>query len=310
MNKIGSQGIWLELILIIVGIIAGVILIGSFVVSLISSTSALNFGLGCYTETTSFNLVNNYLFPITSFASIFTSLPSISPTSGLKVEESCIQRSNLNGYNTASLATGIYEKSGSCFGLFAGLGSKVEGQILSSKGVNQVFTCYYGKILSSSSNKTLTNFPSLISYIDNRYYNPSDPMQITFITNSSGGSAVFPSISKTAENFNITNGSMYSIAYFEYPTQGAPPSCLVDFTQRCNYDIQYDQPNSSSVNCASQSFSRLEPVSALSDWENNVLESNPPDSECIQNYTVSFCGVLLNTMIMTPNHIFVCITTK
>lgn len=296
-----NEGIWLEIVLIIVIIIAAVIILAGFITPFLTSMGALNFGFKCYSAFTGFNVMNNYLFPLSTLASSFVGTPSLSPVTGMQVEAACIQQSNINAYDTASIATQIYGKASECFSLFSTSNGKATQQLLSSKGINQVFTCFNGKIISSSTNSTITNFSSVISYIDKYYYDKASPLEMVFITNNSQGSATLPNLSPSSNDINITNDSMYSIAYFGFPPSGVPSSCEVDYSIRSEYlnSPAYEQ----------QAQTHYEPVNVLSDWLQNT-GSAPADSVCADNYTVNFCGKLLNFMIMNQQIVFVCITTK
>ncbi len=298
-----SEGLWLEIILIIIIIIAGVIIMAGFITPFITSTGALNFGFKCYSSITGFYIINNYLYPISEFASLFTQTPVLSPISGIQIEGACEQQSNINAYNTASIATQIYAKASSCFSLFSTASGKSAQQILSSKGINQVFTCFTGRIISSNTNSTITNFTSLIKYIDKNYYYKSNPLEIVFLTNSSNGNANLPDLSNNNPDINITNASTYSIAYFQFPVYNPPTSCEVTYAARLTYlsNGDHDQYNSS-----------YEPVNVLSEWMSNSGsdQQSQVGQPCIENYTVPFCGTLLNFMVMNQQIVFICITTK
>ena len=300
-----SQGIWLVLVEIIVPIIGGAIIILELVVvPLISSIGALNFGFSCLFSFYEFGLVNNVLNPASVFASYLIGTPVMSPIPVSSVQSSCLQQSNINVNTVSDLGTQVYSKASSCFGLLSGSDYSTGQSLLKSKDENFVFSCYYGKILTSYSNGVISNFSAMISYIDQNYYNPGDTLQIAIITNGSDNTAAFPQLDQ-----NITNDSSYSIAMFGYPGSALPSSCYSDFSSRCSYVSGFDQPSISSSLCGAPFKNNTKVVNSLTTSQLN-LNSNPPSQACSGNYTVSFCGHLLNAMVLSQDRVFVCITIR
>ncbi|MBE5728431.1 hypothetical protein IHE51_01055 [Candidatus Parvarchaeota archaeon] len=297
-----SEGIWLVLVKTIVPITLGaVVILELVVVPLISSVGALNFGFSCLFSFYEFGLVNNVLNPASSLANFLIGTPVMSPIPVSSVQSSCLQESNINVNTVSDLGTQVYSKASSCFGLLSGSDYSTGQSLLKSKDANFVFSCYYGKISTSNKNGDISNFSALINYIDKNYYNPQDSLQIAIITNGSDNTAAFPSL-----NQNITNNSSYSIDMFGYPGGALPSDCYSDFNSRCNYVSGFDQPSLSS-SCTYPLKNNTKVINSLTSSQLD-LNSNPPYNSCSGNYTISFCGHLLNAMVLSQDRVFVCIT--
>ncbi len=324
-----ASGMWLTFIEILIISIAGVIL---FVVVLVfsMSTGALSFGFNCYFAFVEYNLVNSYLEPFTSFISaVGFNYLSPSSASAAQIQSACITESNINAYSTADIATQIYGKAASCFDLFAGNNQQTGNTLLSKGNFNDIFNCYYGKIYNYESGD-ISNFSNVINYIDKNYYNPNSPLQIVLITNGSGELANY-----TNTSAHVENGSYYDIVYFRYPgasvslsfpAPGAVPNptlvvsfaCPINWASSCYYDSKFAQPNITSSErasvCSYANYSAAAttmPVSSLSNGLIGGFNSllNTKILGCApENYTVPFCGILLNTMVNAQNRVFVCIT--
>ncbi len=299
-----SEGIWLVLVKTIVPITLGaVVILELVVVPLISSVGALNFGFSCLFSFYEFGLVNNVLNPASSLANLLIGTPVMSPIPVSSVQSSCLQESNINVNTVSDLGTQVYSKASSCFGLLSGSDYSAGQSLLKSKDENFVFSCYYGKILTSNKNGDISNFSALINYIDQNYYNPQDSLQIAIITNGSDNTAAFPSL-----NQNITNDSSYSIDMFGYPGGALPSDCYSYFSTRCNYVSGVDQPSlPSSTLCTYPLKNNTKVINSLTSSE-LALTPNSPSQVCSGNYTISFCGHLLNAMVLSQDRVFVCIT--
>ncbi|MCW1301767.1 MAG: hypothetical protein OH316_01365 [Candidatus Parvarchaeota archaeon] len=299
-----SQPLWLEIVEVAALTIAGAVLVFYAILTpIFSSTGAFNFGFSCTFSFYEYGLINNVLNPASALASDFLGTPVMSVLPASDVQSSCLQSSNINVNTVNDLGTQLYSKASSCFGLLSGNDQTIGQKVLKSSSENFVFSCYNGKILTTNKNGNISNFSALINYIDENYYNPSDPLQIAIITNGSEDTSEFPLLSQ-----NVTNGSYYSIAMFGFPGGSLPGDCYSDFQDRCNYVTSFDQP-SLPGGCTYPLNNNTKVVNSLSSSFQLPLNSNPPLHVCSGNYTVSFCGHLINAMVLSQDRVFVCITT-
>lgn len=310
-----ASGMWLTFIEIIIIAIAGVILF-MVVIVFSMSTGALNFGFNCYFAFVEYNLVNSYLEPFTSFISgVGFNFLSPSSISAAQIQSACITENNINAYSTSDFGTQIYAKAASCFDLFAGNNQQVGNTLLNKGNFNNIFNCYYGKIYNYESSG-ISTFSDVINYINKNYYNPNNPIQIVLITNGTGSLSNYTDLTA-----NVKNGSYYDIAYFRYT--GASQTiaglftslqfpCPIQWNDACSHDAKFAQPNitnPSACNYANNTVSASGlPISSLTSGA-SISTTNTLISACTpQNYTIPFCGILLNTMVNAQNRVFVCIT--
>ncbi len=302
-----ESGILLTIVFLILAVIAGIILI-VFGISFISAGSALNFGFKCYFAFAEYNVLG-YLNGINTLASTFLAgVPFGTPPSATGVQTGCAQSSNLNGGSVAQFGQQIYAKAASCYNLFQGSNTGAGQSILNNLNSNGFFQCYSGTVLNSETTQ-LTNYSDIINYIDTSYPNTGGQLQIVFITNGSNGIADY-----VRPSAKIFNDSRYVIQYFGF--SGSLPNsqnCTLTFSAQCGYVSQYDQPDAAQ-GCSYQNESVIQaayPVSSL--VNSNPNQENPPTNAKIEqcgNYNVAFCGILLNSMLIGQNRVFVCITNQ
>ncbi len=303
-----SQGILLTWVEIIIVVLVGVVLL-LFSTSFIESIGATTFGFKCYFAFAEYNVVNNFLFPITYFVQpILGSNPFIQSTqASSEVQGACVQQSNINGQGASSLSQQIYTKAASCFNLFQGANANAGDEILSSSSIGGVFECYSGVIYDSATTGTSNTYGSLINYIDQNYSSSGDNLQIVLITNGSGGTATYVDPSE-----EILNGSTYIIEYFGYPSKNPPSggNCTLSFQAQCEYTSQFQQPYSSNTQCSYKNQSVASAYNTVSSLTNvNSVSTQPYNKIGVcGDYYVHFCGRLLNTMILSQDRVFVCIT--
>ncbi len=298
----------LELVLII---IAAVILF-TFVFVLGTSVGAQSFGIKCYFDFLAYSVINN---PAFSLLYSFGSTLNLVPPAGFgatSLQSACIQTSNINAYSTTDIANQLYTKASSCFNLFQGNDYSTGISLLSSNELNNVFTCYVGRIYNYETSN-LTTFAYGINYIDQNYYSPQNPLQIVFITNGSSAQtprpAAYPDLNQI-----VYNNSNYQVAYFGYPYNKPPTGCYVPFVQRCQFVSQYGQPSVPDSSCSfgnSTVSQAYEPVSSLTNGEFALGGSSTnPQQVCQNAYFVSFCGYLINAMTVGQDRVFVCVTNS
>jgi hypothetical protein len=294
----------LTIVDVMLAVIAGVILV-VFSGAFISSIGAATFGAKCYFAFAEYNVVNNFLFPVTYFIQpILGTNPFVnSPQASSQVQSACIQPSNVNGQAVSSVSAQIYAKAASCFNLFQGANANAGDEILKSSSVNGVFECYSGTIYTSG----LINYSKIIDYINKNYPNNGNAMQMVFITNGSGGTARYSEPSSS-----VLNGSTYIIEYFGYPSKSPPTGayCSLSFQSQCGYVSQFQQPAAGQT-CSYQnqtSQAAYNTVSSLSNG-NAGLQTQGTIGVC-GDYFVHFCGTLLNSMMLSQDRVFVCVTNS
>ncbi|MCL4400468.1 hypothetical protein M1316_00625 [Candidatus Parvarchaeota archaeon] len=311
-----EQGILLVVVSLIIIVIGGVILV-IFSLSFLTSVGAAQFGGKCYFSFVEYNVLNNFLYPAQYLANLFLIENNNAFTTSLSssVQASCIQQSNVNAQDTSTLGEQLYSKAASCFNLFQGSNANVGQQIITS-GLNNLFECYSGKILTSESPGTQTTYSELINYINQNYPNNGSPIQIVFLTNGSGNAATYP-----LPNQRIFNGTNYIIYYFNYPfsqtkQSSMPSNCSISFGGQCSYTSSFDQPvlSNPATQCSYANDTINEavgPVSSLSSGNPFGYNSNNNNKFGVcGDFLISLCGKLINAMVGTQDRAFVCITNS
>ncbi len=318
-----EQGVLLVLVSLIIIVIGGVILF-VFSISFATSIGATDFGAKCYFSFVEYNVVDSFLYPVSFISSALVGKSLISdPIAASQVQGACTQNSNVNAQDTSTLAEQIYTKAASCFNLFQGSNAG-EGADIIYSGLNQLFECYAGTILNSETPGSVTTYNELINYINQNYPNNGNPLQIVFITNGTDGLANY-----TNPNAPVANGSTYVIYYFGYPSTFSfsaskitlngvsGTDCTLNFNTQCDYVSQFNEPDIGSAICNIDNptvYKKLgsidNPVSSLS--TPSTLSYDPKDNVigACEDYVIAFCGRLLNTMVLSQNRVFVCITNS
>ncbi len=296
------QGMSLVLIGIILLVISAVVLI-VFGLSMINSYNSAYFGARCLFSFVDYNVVNTFIAPA-SYVGYKIGLISspLSDVSAAQTQSSCIQQGNIQETSTTSISQELYTEASSCFSLFQGSNANTGDSMLNAPALNRGFVCYDGLIYNKESG-TLTNYSSIISYIDSNYNSSSDPLRIVFITNGSTGNANYTNPASV-----IQNGSSYVVEYFGYAIPSTPSSCSIGFQDQCSIASRYMQPYVPISECSYSNETVPQanyPVSSLTNG-NAGLSVQDESSGC--NYYVSICGKLTNAMIYGQNRVFVCIT--
>ena len=295
------EGIYLTLGEIIIVVIAAVVIF-VFSLNLITATPALGFGINCYFSFTGFSVINSFLYPIhvlSSYVGINT--PYVSETAS-QLQSACVQTADISSTSNSVLATQLYTRASSCFNLFQGSNTGTGKNVVGALG--NVFDCYNGRIFDRSSG-VVTNYSALIKYIDQNYNKTNGPLQMVFLTNSSGTNATY-----AGENWKVYNGSTYMVEYFGYPVRGLK-GCSIPFDQQCSLVSSYGQPSMPSYECGypNQTVSQVSyPVSSLSNGNPSAEPPQNLDYGC--NVYIGFCGRLINAMVYHQNRVFVCITNS
>ena len=305
-----EQGVLLVIISLIIIVIGGVVLF-VFSMSFATSIGATDFGAKCYFSFVEYNVVDTFLFPVSFLVAPLLGQSYINdPIAASQIQGACTQDSNVNAQDTSSLAEQLYTKAASCFNLFQGSNANTGTSIVSS-GLNQLFECYTGKILNSETGGGITTYNQLIDYIDANYQNTGSPLQITFITNGTGGLANY-----TSPAGQVLNGSTYVIYYFGYPSGGlSGTDCTLNFNTQCDYVSNFNQPDVGNAcnydNSTDQKLGAINlPISSLSSPRSLTYDSKDNVIGACGDFVIAFCGKLLNTMVLSQDRAFVCITNS
>ena len=314
-----ASGMWMTVTEIIIIVIAGIILF-VLVIAFLGPIGTADFGSNCYFTFVEYNLINSFFNPLSSLASDFGIHFSAQAVTSPQVQASCLQITNVNAHSTMDFGEQLYGMSASCFHLFTGSNQQTGQEVLSDPNLNNLFNCFTGRIFNYETT-AMTNYSDLIKFIDKNYFAPQDPLQISIITNGSNNIAQYPSLSS-----KIYNNSVFSISYFEFPTLLSEPpgffsvfggaqtqllDCQINFRSACYATTAVGQPFISGSQCSYQNDTVLTtdyPISSLSLPVGSFYSSdNLITGPCAANYTVPFCGVLLNTMIGAQNRVFICV---
>jgi hypothetical protein len=297
------QGMSLFIIGVILVIITGIVAISVMSVTVIDSYNSAYFGFRCLFSFVDYSVVNVFVAPASYIGYRIGILSSpLSDVSAVQTQNSCLQQGNIQASSTTELSQEIYTDASSCFSLFQGTNAGTGNSILSSPSINRGFVCYSGLIINKESG-ALTNYSSVISYIDSNYNSTTDPLRIVFITNGSNGNASY-----TEPSGAIQNGSSYVIEYFGYKIPSTPSSCSISFQDQCSIASKYMQPSVSPGECSypNETVSQAnDPVSSLTNGNTGLVVQNE-NQGC--NYYVSICGRLINAMVYGQNRVFVCVT--